>query len=61
MGCVAQSITNLCEVDGRIKGALVTLRICHSDNIPDLGRFVEAFLVIVYQASSIPLPAKHAG
>lgn len=62
MGCVAQSITNLCEVDGRIKGALVTLPICCSDSIPDLGGVgVEALLLIVYQTSSIPLVAKHAG
>lgn len=53
MGCVAQSITNLCDLDGWIKGALVTLPICHSDNIPDLGRFVEAFLLFRDSLSSL--------
>lgn len=55
MGCVAQSITNLCELDGWIKGALFTLPVCHSDNIPDLGGLVAAFLL--FPGKSIkPLP-----
>lgn len=37
MGCVPQSITNLCELDGWIKATLVTLPVSHSDSIADLG------------------------
>lgn len=47
MGCVAQSITNLWELDGRIKCALVTLPAFHSYCMPDLGWLVEAFFFSV--------------
>lgn len=54
MGCVAQSITNLWELDGRIKCALVMLPAFHSYCMPDLGWLVEAFFFLFrYSPSSL--------
>lgn len=53
MGCVAQSITNLWELDGRIKGVLVALPTCHSDYIPDLDGSAEAFVLFRESPSSL--------